>query len=232
MKKVGTMYVSAEKIKQRKKRFKNAKKLALIILLALGLLYVVLALIFNGGDFSIRLQDNLFDHGIVIYEREDDFDFRRRLFAEPLDFMDNISIHWLPENLGDLDGSHNGDNFIAHTFYIENKGNRRVNYWKEIIIDNVTRNVDESIRIMIIPTGGEREVYAKLNSRTGLPEPDTIPFRDDAKIIIRQRRNFTPGTIDRYTVVIWLEGDDPDTTDELIGGQIRMHMMITGEFLD
>jgi len=28
--------------------------------------------------------------------------------------------------------------------------------------------------------------------------------------------------VHKYTVVIWLEGDDPDCTDELIGGHVGM----------
>ena len=38
------------------------------------------------------------------------------------------------------------------------------------------------------------------------------------------RRDIAPMDVHKYTVVIWLEGDDPDCTDELIGGHIGMQM--------
>ena len=38
-----------------------------------------------------------------------------------------------------------------------------------------------------------------------------------------------PGEIDKFTIVIFLEGDDPDCTDELIGGEMKMHMEIIEE---
>lgn len=36
------------------------------------------------------------------------------------------------------------------------------------------------------------------------------------------KEDMMPGDIHKYTVVIWLEGDDPDCTDELIGGHLGL----------
>ena len=41
-----------------------------------------------------------------------------------------------------------------------------------------------------------------------------------------------PGDIDKFTIVIWLEGDDPDCLNNLIGGEIKMHMDIYEEHID
>ena len=38
-----------------------------------------------------------------------------------------------------------------------------------------------------------------------------------------------PGDIDRITVVVWIEGDDPECLDNLIGGQMRLDMKIIEE---
>ena len=40
-----------------------------------------------------------------------------------------------------------------------------------------------------------------------------------------------PGTKDRYTIVIWIEGDDPECKNDLLGGEIKMHMDITEEHI-
>ena len=30
----------------------------------------------------------------------------------------------------------------------------------------------------------------------------------------------------KFTIVIWIEGNDPDTTDDIIGGQFKVDMKI------
>ena len=45
------------------------------------------------------------------------------------------------------------------------------------------------------------------------------------------RQDFNPGDIDRFTIVIFIEGDDPDCTNALLGGELKMHMEITEEHI-
>lgn len=49
-------------------------------------------------------------------------------------------------------------------------------------------------------------------------------FEDETTVTSGVRKGMKPGTIHKYTVVIWLEGDDPDCTDELIGGHLGVEM--------
>ena len=39
-----------------------------------------------------------------------------------------------------------------------------------------------------------------------------------------KQEDFDPGATNKYTVVIWLEGNDPDCVDDIIGGVIKMQM--------
>lgn len=58
--------------------------------------------------------------GIVIYDNSTVKEFRRILEAGKLEFMDNISIRWIPDNIDtEAEGAHNGNNYIAYTFFIE-----------------------------------------------------------------------------------------------------------------
>ena len=230
--------VTADKINKRKKINKLAKKVSLILLILLTFVFVILSLIYKGGKFVITLDPNSdLETSLALYESSEDKEAKRRLFAEEMPFMDNISIKWLPENIdNEKDGSHNGDSYIAYTFYLENNGKETVNYWYEVIIDDVIKNVDEAIRIMIF-RDGEPTVYAKLNSVTNKPEEDTKPFYEsrvknsESTAVLEERKNFTPGDIDKFTIVVWLEGDDPDCVNAIIGGEIKMHMNIREEHL-
>ena len=146
--------------------------------------------------------------------------------------MDNISIRWLPENIDkEGTGAHNGDNYIAYTFYVINAGKEKVHYWYEIDVDDTILNVDEAIRIMIIRNGKET-VYAKKSKKTGKAEDGTKKFVSKSIAVLEQRKDFKPNQKDRYTVVVWLEGDDAECKNDLLGGEIKMHMDFTEEHVD
>mgnify|MGYP001115033260 CR=1 FL=1 len=224
--------VKASTIAKRKKRYQKTKLTISIVLLILIFSFIILSVIYKGGRFTITLDPRLStDNRIVIYEDNEIKESKRKLVARDLDFMDNISYKWIPNDIDNMgDGGHNGDNYIAYTFYIENQGTEVVHYWYQITIDDVIRNVDEAVRIMIIHNG-ERKIYAKVNSSTGKAEEDSVLFYDNKIPVLEEREKFAPGDVDKFTIVVWLEGDDPDCVNALIGGEIKMHMDITEEHI-
>ena len=225
--------VKASTIAKRKKRYQKTKLTISIVLLILIFSFIILSIIYKGGRFTITLDPRLSaDNRIVIYEDNEIKESKRKLVARDLDFMDNISINWIPQNIDtEANGSHNVENYIAYTFYIENEGEETINYWYMVLIDDVIKNVDEAARVMIYKNG-EKTVYAKTNSLTKEAEKDTKPFFSKDKAVVEQRKRFAPGDVDKYTIVIWLEGDDPDCTDNILGGEIKMHMEIREEYYE
>lgn len=230
---VKPVVVTADKLVRRKKAMKITKIVFLCVILLLAIVFFILAVIYNGGRFVITLDPNFsLESGIVIYENLEDKDAKRKLYAEEINFMDNISIKWLPNDIDTAyEGSHNGQNYIAYTFYIENQGKEVVNYWYEVEIDDVIKNVDEAVRIMIY-RNGVKTVYAKINADTLKEEEGTKAFYSDTIAVLEPRKNFEPGNVDKFTVVVWLEGDDPDCVNAIIGGEIKMHMDITEEHIE
>ena len=225
--------LDSEKVKKREQRIKILKITILLILLFLIILYFILRVVYELGDFTVSLDPQLEEKsGLVMYEHLADKQHKRILKAEKLEYMDNICVKWLPDNLSEGEGSHNGDNYLAYSFYLENQGVDPINYWYTIISDDVIKNVDRAIRIMVI-RNDEQIIYAKANETTGEAEifgdEITTPFYSNTNLILQQRQNMQPGEIDKFTIVIFLEGDDPDCTDELIGGEMKMHMDITEE---
>ena len=179
--------VTADKVRNRKRTFKIVRRALFILLIFLIVLYVILD---------------------VIYDSLNNSQGKRKLEATPIKFMDNISYKWIPQNVDtEADGSHNGQNYIAYSFYVENQGNRVINYHYEMIIDDVIKNVDEAIRIRIY-RNGEDITYAKKDALERQPEANTVPFKDIK------------------------DAEDPDCTDALLGGELKMHMVITEEHVD
>lgn len=221
--------VSVKKLSKKKKIRRIVRLTVLVILLLLLLAYIVMRIIYNNGNFTITLDKNLyFERGIIIYDNPDYKVFRTELYAKAVDYFDNISYKWLPDNIDNIDGSHNGDNYIAYTFYIENTGTDTSDYWSETIIDDVIKDIDKAVRIRIYKNG-EPTTYAKIGIN-GNPEVGTVPFQNDQLVTLEHREDFKPGEIDKYTIVVWLEGSDMDCTDNLLGGEIQLHMEFNSEF--
>lgn len=224
--------LKSDKVRRRELKIKALKIGILVILLFLIIIYFILRIIYETGDFTISLDPKFAQKsGLVMYERAEEKEDKRILKATKVEFMDNISIKWLPDDLNQAgEGSHNGDNYLAYTFYLENKGSDTINYWYQILVDDVIKNVDKAIRVMVY-RNDERKIYAKQNEETEEAEADTIKFYSDREVMVEGRKDFKPGDIDKFTIVIFIEGDDPDCIDELIGGEMKMHMDITEEHI-
>lgn len=229
--------VTAGRVRNRKKISKIIKWSLFILLIFLILLYIVLDVIYSEGKFTVILDSNkTLESGLAIFDSLNNSHGKRKLEATPIKFMDNISYKWIPANVNDeADGSHNGQNYIAYSFYVENQGNEVLNYHYEVVVDDVIKNVDNAIRIRIY-RNGEETTYAKRNFLDNQPERDTQPFKEiknaEGTIILERVTGFKPDDLDRYTILVWLEGDDPDCTDALLGGELKMHMVITEEHIE
>lgn len=224
--------LNSERIRERNKKIRVVKIGILVMLMALIIMYFLLRIVFETGYFTVSLDPDFAQKsGLVMYEKIAEKQERKILKATRVDFMDNISVKWLPENLNNMgEGSHNGENYLAYTFYIENKGSDPINYWYQILIDDVIKNVDKAIRVMVY-RNDDRIIYARPNEATGEPEEGTKKFYSDTEVLLEHRENFVPGEIDKFTIVVYLEGDDPDCVDALIGGEMQMHMDITEEHI-
>ncbi len=222
--------LNSEKIRERDRKIRVIKAGLLMMLVFLIIIYFLLRIVYETGYFTVSLDPNFAKKsGLVMYERQETKEERKILKATKVEFMDNISVKWLPENLqNEAEGSHNGDNYLAYTFYLENKGSDTINYWYSIMIDEVIKNVDRAIRIMVY-RNDEQKIYAQANRTTGEPEEGTEKFKSETEIALENRQGMKPGEIDKFTVIVYLEGDDPECDDSLIGGEMKMHMDITEE---
>lgn len=215
---------------------KKVRKVLLIILLFIFLLLLVLyytiGIIYNSGNFSVTLDKNLyFDKGLIIYDDDTYKVYRPELLAPTPEAFDNISHKWLPEDIGEREGgSHNGDNYLAYTFYVENTGSDVSDYWNEVVIVDVIKNVDSAVRVRIY-RDGQFVTYAKIGA-DGEAEPNTVAFKDEETIALEHVVDFKPGDIHKYTIVMWIEGSDPECTDNILGGEFKVEMQFNSEHVE
>lgn len=196
------------------------------LLLFLSLLYGVLYIINTKGNFTISLDPNLKANKKIYISPTSDFqETPMYLKSNALEYMDNISGSWLPADLDQVEGEHNGSNYLAYTFFVKNGGEETSDYRIVLNILSVIKNVDEAVRVKIYFNGDET-VYAKKNGTTNEPEPNTQAFVSDTQVMNYLRKGIEPNDVDRITVVIWLEGDDPDCIDNILGGEMKMELSL------
>lgn len=217
-----TVKATARSVRRRNLLLKIFIIILLIIILLLGTFYALSTFVNKAGNFTVWISDeeaNL----ITLSDTADFLECSTMLEADVIEQMDNITKSWMPANLDEVDGCHNGDNYIAYTFYLKNAGINEIDYLSQINIHAVTLEADHAVRVMVIKNG-EEKVYAKAQKGSDEPEPDTVAFLSNTKVLENTTESFEPGEVDKYTVVIWLEGEDPECIDNIRGGVVKMSM--------
>ncbi len=218
--------VTAEKIHKRNVKIRLIFMLISILMLLITTIYGVIYIVSGAGNFTITLDSSLMSRTRIVMSPYRDFsETGITLHADALDYMDNISGDWLPDDIHLQEGDHSQDDYIAYSFFLKNEGDEAVDYNAVIAIQSVIKNVDEAVRVRVYHNK-ESTTYAKPSPITGLPEPNTTPFVSNTRIMDMDREEFEPGDVDKFTVVIWLEGDDPECVDDILGGEMKMLMYI------
>ena len=208
-------------------------KIGIAVTLAVLLIFVLAgSLVEAQSMFTISLipADDESGEGVGLISLSETADFdtpKAVLDAGGLEGMTNISVNWLPPGLDAVDGSHNGEHYIAYTFYVKNAGETTFTLCETINLDSAVLGADEAIRVRVYRNGRSTD-YAKIGV-DGLPEYGTTPFESEDVVVEEKYENFSPGKIQKYTLVIWLEGDDPECLDNIKGGNVKMSMTFTAE---
>ncbi len=132
--------------------------------------------------------------------------------------------------------------YFAYTFFVRNGGEEvngkdaTVDYMTTLKVTSVNRAVsdagvsefgaDEAMRVMVF-INGEPTVYAK--PRLGTDNVRELfaadkNFISDTTVMEYVRSDFEVDSVDRYTVVIWLEGEDPECVNDIMEGEVKLKM--------
>ncbi len=219
-----------------------------VIVSFLVILYVVSLLFNKFGSFTVTVE-NPQNRGYALSLCEDET-FKKptsRLNTNVMKEISNIDGNTLPANVADGNGDHSGKNYVAYSFYVKNTGTAICTYSYDLLISRATLNVDAAARVRVYynpyyyradtDTTTLNSVdytdYAKVQTGTEngsetTPDPTKIVnFLNSGLVMTGTITDFAPGDISRYTIVVWLEGNDPDCTDDVIGGELKFDMEIS-----
>ena len=216
------------KSKEVKRHFILMRVLALLVIILVLLVAVAYAISYfydKFGSFTVKVNKyDMVHQGLTLSETPDYDRSNAVLNANIVYDMTNISGEDIPPNVDKINGSHNGDSYIAYTFYLINSGDDTLSYTGEMNIENVTKGVDEAVRIAVYKNG-EKTVYGKTKSSGMGKESDCDSEFLSSSVVMRTSGDkFKAKDKDKYTVVIWLEGNDPDCVDAIIGVTLKLSM--------
>ena len=233
-------------------RVAAAKQGAAILGSVLLVCYIMAAFYTQSGEFVIRV-DHAGDKKLILSDTPDFPEERITLKGRPVPNADNISIFNIDPEVIEINGEHNGKDYIAYTFYVKNISKEEpITYNYTLSIRRSTKGIEEATWVMLYHNG-EQQILAK-ESRDGGVESQqsedefpfeelakdknqytydeetelytltTKPFATDRIVATAQRKEIQPQEIDKFSVVIWLEGEDPECVNDILGGTIEMMM--------
>lgn len=218
----------------------------------LSSLFAVSTLTDYKGSFTVNLTNAMANAGYVLCA---DADLKRRtsrLISEELTDVSNISIQDIEKNVDEVDGPHNGPNYLAYTFYLVNTSSETSSYAYAVQMDESTKNCDQAVWVMLFEDGhqllysapaedgGGEGIYGYANTppfydccydqdyqyyqegeRWGIV---TTPYADEGIVARGVVEDVGPNEAHKYTIVIWLEGYDPQCTNDIFGGFAKYSM--------
>ena len=232
----------------------------ILILLTMGVGYSLSYTYVNSGYGINVITDQQITKAISLSE-DDNFErLSVGLKASAIVEMDNITYEWfwlndwLPEDPAEFTGgNHNGENFIAYTFYVLNTGNADLDYNSSLRIKHSTQEVEAAIRVMIyrnnIPTvythtyeeqidsvidgeaytdenqngiWDEGEPYTDENANGSYDGGVKVEEFESENIITSSISTLPMNDFDKYTVVIWLEGEDNDCNNDKFSSELQL----------
>ncbi len=200
------------------------------------------------GHFTINLTADMISQGYVLSDTADFATQSTRLYTDRIEQVNAISIQDITPYIDtEADGSHNGTGYMAYTFYIQNMGDEASNYIYDLNITSETNGVGNATWVAIFEDG-EQLIYARTSADgdgENLYGYVTMPFGDtaqDQELLYYEenglygvtpvefpdidvaanglREDMQPGEIHKYTIVVWIEGDDPECTNDILGGHV------------
>lgn len=228
---VVSMYMPHRRMKNFASALLRLDKLYLWLLgaiLLIAILFITAFMQEKMGNFTINLNRlELFRKGVSIASDSEFTDATARLTANTVSDATNISVEDLPKDLDDLDGEHNGKNYMAYTYYIRNAGKEDLSYIANVTLDSYAKGAEEAVRVAVW-RNGERTIYAE-PAADGSNEPGCENFVSHDVVCSFTEDDFAVGYVNKYTIVIWLEGDDPECVDAIVGGSVEFSMNIDSD---
>lgn len=159
------------------------------------------------------------------------------LSAEGIKNIRDSTYSYVPDSIREGNGAKSdkvNNHYFAYSFYLKNMSNVSIGYAATLKLEQVSQKIDEAIRIMILIDEDEPLIYARPKANGDAEEliddgnPIKKPYTTQ-KLIGNEMDVVTQLAVEvdkvqKYTVVMWLEGWDADCNDGIIGGKLSLSL--------
>lgn len=216
--------------------------LTIIFLLLTSVIAIVSIYGLNTGGYTLSIDDKLAGMGISLSNTPDTKDevseLTGKLKGDVVPIMQpQINRYTVLKNDGDFIS--NDGNYLGYTYYLNNSGTKECSVEATLQILGATHYLDETIRLWVF-FGDDTEgtIYKKHEDvpadtyddpNSLLPRyRETTDFIDNDVVCTRVFKNMQPGEQIKISIIMWIEGKDPDCIDEgdrsILGGLIKIGM--------
>ena len=219
---------NSKKVNKREALIRILTIILIILLLFLFGLFACTTYI-KSGNFTVTTSSEAFNAGIALSETKDFSNPQRILEGSKYENMREGTFPLIPEDISQHEGSYNvlsdGMYYFTYSFYVKNTGTDDAGYAAKVNLDSVTEGADEALRVMII-RGDERVTYAKpqLGTDNILEVYADKNFVSNRLVATITDDDFKAGDIEKITVVIWFEGEDPECVNDILEGEVKLSM--------
>lgn len=201
----------------------------------------------NSGNFVMSVDEDAFKRGIAISDSSTFETMNRWLTADPVeDVRDTTLQHIDLFEIINAEGAYKEtrSNYLAYTFFLRNVGSETTPVDYEVVITNQSKNIAEAIRVMIIVDGqvaydeqGIRYIECESKTMYQAPDKQDIVYKDylqdftlfkSTDIICNERIfDIRPEQTKKISVIMWLEGEDPECIETLASAKIKITMNLS-----
>lgn len=234
----------------RRLKVMRVSTIAIIVSLILLLIFAGFTIYGNKvGNFVINVDSDHSEIRLSLSSQVDLSNQTDRLAYNSVMALNDTTYSFLPndisrQGLGNVSDFEN-NNYLAYTFYLINNSDRAIDYDMDMTLVDTVGDPLGILRIMLIEE--ENDTFDESNRIYALSEfsaeneqilqenlQELLPYRTEAfllgedKIFSVHVRDFAQGAYRKYTVVMWLEGCDPDCTNDKLGSRAKVQIDIHG----
>lgn len=217
--------------------------LAGVLLITSVLIILVMLLGNQSGNFVVKVESGDANKSIAITDSYEDRVYTNKLVANGIEGMTNTTPRWFldgdseeEQNVGlklltrDLGNTVDSSTAYIYTFLIVNTGSNAVSINLEMTVSNVSNGVDDAVRVMSYNDDSEDiNIYQKADAVDTEYKfyPSTPKLFASENIVYNEKVTVLPTTDPenptyvKYSVIFWLEGQDPECTEAIFNGTIK-----------
>jgi len=239
----------AQRVVAASKAARLAKASRLGIIASAVLTFMIFSISYYGqkvGNFTFTVDRLALNAGVSLTENPEEEEYVTRIVADQVSEADGMTAYCgteytdypvgdevcMPsdEEITSVDGSNNGTNYLAYTFYLVNVGKYAVDLGASIKLMSASKGAEEAVRVRVL-FDDVGVTYAKPQSEgsdnPGELEPLTEAFQSITTVMERSFIEFQPQQQLKVSVILWYEGEDQNHNVNLHSGGVKFEMRFT-----